>query len=97
MGLQVKVDLINIKMHVNPPPPQEFLFYKWIYKTLGLFYDKYNVKIIHLMVSSVCTEGVDQSGNVPFVVQIIQRTKQRKAQKLSIRADLYRVELYSYC
>uniref|UniRef100_A0A8W8MAY6 Calpain catalytic domain-containing protein n=1 Tax=Magallana gigas TaxID=29159 RepID=A0A8W8MAY6_MAGGI len=36
-------------------------------------------------------QSVDQSGNVPFVVQIIQRTEQRKAKKLSIRADLYRI------
>lgn len=36
-------------------------------------------------------QSVDQNGIIPFVVQLIQRTKQRKAQKLSIRADLYRV------
>ena len=40
--------------------------------------------------------GVDADGKVPFVVQIIQRTKQRKAKKLSIRADLYRVRIYQH-
>nr|XP_034308923.1 calpain-8-like [Crassostrea gigas]XP_034308924.1 calpain-8-like [Crassostrea gigas]XP_034308925.1 calpain-8-like [Crassostrea gigas] len=36
-------------------------------------------------------QSLDQNGIVPFVVQLIQRTKRRKAQKLSIRADLYQV------
>ncbi|XP_033762963.1 calpain-2 catalytic subunit-like isoform X2 [Pecten maximus] len=33
----------------------------------------------------------DESGNVPIVLQIIQRTHQRKRDKISIRCDLYKV------
>ncbi|XP_061185731.1 calpain clp-1-like [Saccostrea echinata] len=40
---------------------------------------------------TVDESSIDENGNVPFVVQIIQRTKQRKAKKVNIRADLYRV------
>lgn len=36
--------------------------------------------------------GLDQNGTVPFVVQLIQRTKRRTAQILGIRADLYQVK-----
>ncbi|XP_062574452.1 calpain-A-like [Saccostrea cucullata] len=40
---------------------------------------------------TVDESSADINGNIPFVVQIIQRTKQRKTRKLGIRADLYRV------
>ena len=73
----------------------------------NIFSDKINVKIYmtitylsavketlitqYLLRFTAIVVGVDADGKVPFVVQIIQRTKQRKAKKLSIRADLYRV------
>ncbi|XP_021367799.1 calpain-1 catalytic subunit-like [Mizuhopecten yessoensis] len=39
----------------------------------------------------VTDNSCDERGNVPLVVQIIQRTYQRKRDKISIRCDLYKV------
>ncbi|XP_078321159.1 calpain-9-like [Crassostrea virginica] len=64
------------------------LYGQWQGEETGGFRNKINNPKFQF---EVCEQSVDADGKVPFVVQIIQRTKQRKAKKLSIRADLYRV------
>ncbi|XP_048755739.2 calpain-9-like [Ostrea edulis] len=64
------------------------LYGKWEGEEAAGFNDKISNPKFHFEITE---QSVGADGSVPFVVQIIQRTKQRKAKKVSIRADLYRV------
>ncbi|XP_061185730.1 calpain-A-like [Saccostrea echinata] len=64
------------------------LYGKWEGKEAAGFREKINNPKFQFAVDEA---SVDVYGDVPFVVQIIQRTERRKASKVGIRADLYRV------
>ncbi|XP_022303003.2 calpain-1 catalytic subunit-like isoform X1 [Crassostrea virginica] len=64
------------------------LYGQWQGEETGGFRNKINNPKFQF---EVCEQSVQEDGKVPFVVQIIQRTLKRKARKLTIRADLYRV------